>query len=99
MSSFLPAFFILFIALMMIKRNSMQIFQIKQKRRKEAQSEMDNSALLRYVGKECIIQANGYISGLTGKIADVSGNWITIEDKKGKLTTFNCDYISSIKEK
>ncbi len=60
---------------------------------------MDNSILSKYIGKECIVQANGYIAGVVGKVIEVSESWITVEDKKGKLTTFNCDYISSIREK
>ncbi len=99
MSAFFPAFFILIIALGTIKRNNLQLQIRKQQKRKEEHKKMDNTALLRYIGKECVIQANGYISGLVGKVTEVSGNWISVEDKKGKLTTFNCDYISSIKEK
>lgn len=60
---------------------------------------MDNSLLSVYIGKECIIQANGYVTGVVGKVTAVSSNWISVEDKKGKLTTVNCDYISSIREK
>ena len=98
MESFIPVFFILFVVLMTQKRNNLQLHLMRIRRRKEYKK-MDNSALLRYVGKDCIIQANGYIAGLVGKVIEVSDSWITVEDKKGKLTTFNCDYISSIKEK
>lgn len=99
MESFFPVFFILIVALGTLRRNQL-LFRIKkiQKNRKENKA-MDNSILLRYIGKECVIQANGYIAGLVGKVTEVSGNWISVEDKKGKTTTFNCDYISSIKEK
>ena len=98
MESFFPVFFILFVVLMSQKRNNEQIQRIIKRRRKE-KTAMDNSILSRYIGKECIVQANGYIAGVVGKVTEVSGNWISVEDKKGKLTTFNCDYISSIKEK
>ena len=98
MESFFPVFFILFVVLMSQKRNNEQIQRIIKRRRKE-KTVMDNSILSRYIGKECIVQANGYIAGVVGKVTEVSGNWISVEDKKGKLTTFNCDYISSIKEK
>ena len=98
MESFYPVFFILFVVLMSQKRNNEQIQRIIKRRRKE-KTAMDNSILSRYIGKECIVQANGYIAGVVGKVTEVSGNWISVEDKKGKLTTFNCDYISSIKEK
>lgn len=99
MESFFPVFFILIVAFGTIKRNNL-LSQIRkvQKRRKESRK-MDNSSLMRYKDKECIISANGYISGIVGKIIEITENWITVEDKKGKLTTFNCDYISSIKEK
>lgn len=99
MNSFFPVFFILFVAIFIARRNNLQFQIIRSKHKRKENRKMDNSALLRYVGKECIIQANGYISGLVGKVVDVSESWITVEDKKGKLTTFNCDYISSIKEK
>lgn len=99
MESFIPVFFILFVVLMTQKRNSLQLQLMRIRKRRKEYKEMDNSVLLRYVGKDCIIQANGYIAGLVGKVIEVSDNWITVEDKKGKLTTFNCDYISSIKEK
>lgn len=98
MESFFPVFFILFVVLMSQKRNNEQIQRIIKRRRKE-KTAMDNSILSRYIGKECVVQANGYIAGVVGKVTEVSGNWISVEDKKGKLTTFNCDYISSIKEK
>ena len=99
MESFFPVFFILIVVFGTIRRNQL-LFRIKktQKKRKENRK-MDNSSLMRYKDKECVISANGYISGLVGKIIEISENWITVEDKKGKLTTFNCDYISSIKEK
>ena len=99
MESFIPVFFILFVVLMTQKRNNLQLQLMRIRKRRKEYKEMDNSALLRYVGKDCIIQANGYIAGLVGKVIEVSDSWITVEDKKGKLTTFNCDYISSIKEK
>ena len=99
MESFFPAFFIIIVALAAIKRNNLQLQLMRiRKRRKECRA-MDNSILSKYIGKECIVQANGYIAGLVGKVIEVSEHWITVEDKKGKLTTFNCDYISSIKEK
>lgn len=99
MESFIPVFFILFVVLMTQKRNNLQLHLMRKRKRRKEYKKMDNSALLRYVGKDCIIQANGYIAGLVGKVIEVSDSWITVEDKKGKLTTFNCDYISSIKEK
>lgn len=99
MESFIPVFFILFVILVTQKRNSLLLQLMRIRKRRKEYKEMDNSALLRYVGKDCIIQANGYIAGLVGKVIEVSDSWITVEDKKGKLTTFNCDYISSIKEK
>lgn len=99
MESFIPVFFILFAVLITQKRNNLQLQLMRLRKRRKEYKEMDNSALLRYVGKDCIIQANGYIAGLVGKVIEVSDSWITVEDKKGKLTTFNCDYISSIKEK
>ena len=98
MESFFPVFFILFVVLLTQKRKNQQIGQIIRRRRKEHKT-MNNSILSRYIGKECVIQANGYVAGIVGKVTEVSGNWISVEDKKGKLTTFNCDYISSIKEK
>ena len=98
MESFLPVFFILFVVLAAQKRNNQQIRQIKQHKRKEHEA-MDNSMLSKYIGKECVVQANGYVAGIVGKVTEVSGNWISVEDKKGKSITFNCDYISSIKEK
>ena len=99
MESFIPVFFILFVVLMTQKRNNLQLHLMRIRKRRKEYKKMDNSALLRYVGKDCIIQTNGYIAGLVGKVIEVSDSWITVEDKKGKLTTFNCDYISSIKEK
>ena len=99
MESFIPVFFILFVVLMTQKRNNLQLHLMRIRKRRKEYKKMDNSALLRYVGKDCTIQANGYIAGLVGKVIEVSDSWITVEDKKGKLTTFNCDYISSIKEK
>ncbi len=99
MSAFFPAFFILIVALGASQRNNLQLQITKIRKRRRDNKKMDNSLLLRYKGKECIISANGYIAGLAGKVIEISENWITIEDKKGKLTTFNCDYISSIKEK
>ena len=99
MESFIPVFFILFVVLMTQKRNNLQLHLMRIRKRRKEYKKMDNSALLRYVGKDCIIQANGYIAGLVGKVIELSDSWITVEDKKGKLTTFNCDYISSIKEK
>ena len=99
MEPFIPVFFILFVVLMTQKRNNLQLHLMRIRKRRKEYKKMDNSALLRYVGKDCIIQANGYIAGLVGKVIEVSDSWITVEDKKGKLTTFNCDYISSIKEK
>lgn len=99
MSTFFPAFFILIVALSTIQRNENQRQIIRTSQRRKENEEMDNSLLTRYIGKECVITANGYISGLQGKILEVCGNWITVEDKKGKLTTFNCDYVSSIREK
>lgn len=99
MESFFPAFFIIIAALAAIKRNNLQLQLMRIRKRRKECKEMDNSILLRYIGKECIVQANGYIAGLVGKVVEVSENWITLEDKKGRLTTFNCDYISSIKEK
>lgn len=99
MESFFPVFFVIIVALATIKRNNLQLQIMKIRKRRKEHKKMDNSALLRYVGKDCVIQANGYIAGLVGKVVEVSENWITVEDKKGKLTTFNCDYISSIKEK
>ncbi len=99
MNSFYPVFFILFVLFITAKGIESQRKIIKASKRRKENEKMDNSALSRYIGKICTIQANGYIAGLQGKITDVSGNWITVEDKKGKLTTFNCDYVSSVKEK
>ena len=99
MKSFFPVFFIILIALAIAKRNNLQLQIMKISKRRKEHKRMDNSLLLRYKDKECIITANGYISGIVGKVIEVSENWITVEDKKGKLTSFNCDYISSIKEK
>lgn len=99
MSAFYPAFFIILVALSVSRKNNLQLQIIKIRKKRKENKKMDNSILSRYIGKECIVQANGYISGVVGKITEVSGNWISVEDKKGKTTTFNCDYISSIKEK
>lgn len=99
MNAFFPAFFILIVALSVTQRNNLQFQIMKIRKRRKENKKMDNSIILRYIGKECVITANGYISGVVGKIIEISENWITVEDKKGKLTTFNCDYISSIKEK
>lgn len=99
MSAFYPAFFIILAVLIVSRRNNLQLHIMRIQKRRKEHKEMDNSILSRYIGKECIVQANGYISGIVGKVTEVSGNWISVEDKKGKLTTFNCDYISSIKEK
>ncbi len=99
MSAFFPAFFILIVALGVSQRNNLQFQIMKIRKRRKENKKMDNSMLSKYIGKECVVQANGYIAGVVGKVTEVSGNWISVEDKKGKLTTFNCDYISSIKEK
>ncbi len=99
MSAFFPAFFILIVALGVSQRNNLQFQIMKIRKRRKENKKMDNSMLSKYIGKECVVQANGYIAGVVGKVTEVSENWISVEDKKGKLTTFNCDYISSIKEK
>lgn len=99
MESFYPTFFIIIIALAITKRNNMMHHTMRISRKRKERRKMDNSLLLRYQNKVCIISANGYISGVVGKVIEVSDNWITVEDKKGKVTTFNCDYISSIREK
>ncbi len=99
MESFFPVFFILLVALAIEKRNKLLLQIMRIRKRRKEHKKMDNSILLRYKDKECIITANGYLSGIVGKVIEISENWITVEDKKGKLTTFNCDYISSIKEK
>ncbi len=99
MNAFYPAFFIILVALSVSQKNNLQLQIMKIRKKRKENKKMDNSILSRYIGKECIVQANGYISGVVGKVTEVSGNWISVEDKKGKTTTFNCDYISSIKEK
>ncbi|MBO5396560.1 MAG: hypothetical protein J6A97_06730 [Clostridia bacterium] len=99
MESFFPAFFIIITAILMSQRKNLQFQIMKIRKRRKENKKMDNSILSKYIGKECIVQANGYIAGVVGKVTEVSENWISVEDKKGKLTTFNCDYISSIKEK
>ncbi|MBE6715904.1 MAG: hypothetical protein E7573_03190 [Ruminococcaceae bacterium] len=99
MSAFFPAFFLLMVSFGILRRNNLQSHYMKIRKRRKENRDMDNSLLTKYIGKECIISANGYVSGLVGKVTEVSGNWLSIEDKKGKLTTFNCDYISSIKER
>ena len=86
-------------ALAATKRNNLQLQLMRIRRKRKEHKKMDNSILSRYIGKECIVQANGYIAGVVGRVTEVSGSWISVEDKKGKLTTFNCDYISSTKEK
>ncbi len=96
METFFPLF-VLFVVFMTQQKNDQRQQIIKRKRKEHGK--MDNSLLSRYIGKECVIQTNGYIAGIVGKVTEVSGNWISVEDKKGKMITFNCDYISSIKEK
>ncbi|MBQ3537390.1 MAG: hypothetical protein IJA39_02325 [Clostridia bacterium] len=99
MEAYFPVFFIILVALAIERRNRLQLQIMRIRKRRKERKIMDNSILLRYKDKECIITANGYLSGIVGKVIEVSENWITVEDKKGKLTSFNCDYISSIKEK
>lgn len=99
MGSFYPVFFCLIIVFCLMQTRSSQMQITKVRKRRKEKGKMDNSILMKYIGKECIITANGYISGVVGKVTEVSENWISVEDKKGKLTTFNCDYVSSIKEK
>ena len=100
MSSFIPAFFILTLVIANQNRyHETNMRMIRLRRRRKEGKAMDNSILARYMGKECTVMSNGYISGVTGTVREISENWITLEDKKGKVTTFNCDYISSIREK
>lgn len=100
MSSFIPAFTVLTVAIQNQNRfheTNMRMIRIR-KRKKEGET-MNNSILSKYMGKEVTVMSNGYISGVAGTVKEISENWITLEDKKGKQTTFNCDYISSIREK
>lgn len=99
MNGYIPVIFVLIVAVVLLNSSNRQQHISRQSKRRKEQSKMDNSLLSAYIGKECIIQANGYISGVVGKVTAVQGNWISVEDKKGKLTTVNCDYVSSIREK
>lgn len=99
MSTFTPALLILLVIIITARENENRRRILKASQRRKGQIKMDNSALTKYLGKFCIIQANGFVSGLQGTITEVSGNWITVENKKGKFTTVNCDYVSSIREK
>ncbi len=100
MNTFIPVFTVLNAATQ--NRNkaydaNMRMIRVRKKR-KEGEA-MNNSVLSQYLDKEVTVMSNGYISGIVGTVKEISDNWISLEDKKGKRTAFNCDYISSIREK
>lgn len=97
-TSYISIFLAVFV-IITLSRNEQQQRIVKTSSKRRRNTEMDNSLLSAYIGKECVITANGYVTGFTGTVCDVKGNWISLTDKKGKLNTINCDYISSIKEK
>lgn len=59
---------------------------------------MDTTPLKKYIGKQCEILTVGG-NGVYGTVRDVTESFMEVEDKKGRLTTVNCEYLNTIQEK
>ena len=57
-----------------------------------------NEVLEKMVGKRCIVQADGDISGTVGMIKQVSGGWLELENDKGLTVAINTLFITQVKE-
>ncbi len=88
--------FVLLIALMLSWGSSASQRRLLHKfQRKRRKGKMPTELLKDFVGKVCSIIMFGSISGMTGKIAAVEGNWLRLETKKD-VQLINGDMIQNI---
>lgn len=59
---------------------------------------MNYDLIRKYLGKHCKITSTGGVSSLTGKIIEVTGNWIEFENQI-RIVLINIEFIQSIEIK
>lgn len=88
--------FVLFIGLVLLWYGTMSQRRLQQKfQRKRRKGKMPTELLKEFIGKVCSVVMFGSISGMTGKIVAVEGNWIKFEQKK-EVQLINGDMIQNI---
>ena len=89
-------FFILFVILIMQKRENVLIVVRKHLRSKKGKVNM-TEMIKNYIGKECLIYTCTSGSTVTGVIRSYNDGWIEIE-QNGQRDIMNCEYITRIRE-
>lgn len=88
--------FVLLIALLLLWYGSVSQRRVVQKfQRKRRKGKMPTELLKEFIGKVCSIVMFGSVSGVSGKIAAVEGNWLRVETKKD-VQLINGDMIQNI---
>lgn len=85
---------LLFFVILPQAENTKKILFINNKKIREG-LKMDNQFLKNYEGCNCSILTGSFGSNVSGKIIQVSENWLQLETKKG-IVLMNSEYIQSI---
>ncbi len=94
----LPLFIVFFI--IFTQRTATQ-YVIKRKSSRRRLSPVNNDLVKQFTGKKCMVSTGSFGSGLanaTGTVKKVQDNWIEMEDKKGKISLINLEFVVGIKE-
>ncbi len=97
MNSSLMIIFMLFIILMLQKRENILIIIRKHLRKKRGKLNM-TALIEKYIGKECLIYTCTSSSQITGTIKSCNEGWLEIENGNGQCDLVNCEYITRIRE-
>ena len=94
---YVPLIILFFIILPQQSRARTAAFiKIKNKKRKGV-IKMTNEIIKKYIGKNCLISSGTLGTNVSGKIINVSENWIEVEGKGGN-ELINAEFVQSIKE-
>ena len=90
-------FFILFIILIVQKRENILIVVRKHLRGKRGKCNM-TEMINKFIGKECLIYTCTSSSQITGTIKSCNEGWLEVENSNGQCDIVNCEYITRIRE-
>ncbi len=96
MSPYIPLIFLWVVIIMMYRKRKKDRKNRRRKRSHERTMHM-NELIQNFIGKRCEIQGDVEVyTAVTIKSAE--GDWILVEDDKGKQSILNTNYISGIRE-
>ncbi len=90
-------FLMLFIILIIQKRNDILVVIRKHLRKKRGKTVM-TALIEKYIGKECLIYTCTSSTQITGVIKSCNEGWLEIENSNGQSDLVNCEYITRIRE-